>query len=234
MLVSGGSALKFTSLARVHLLLVVAYERTGRRAEAEALHLRGELPAQDGVWSANALAFDGPGAGPAVRPTGQAAARGAARRSLHESAVHRVEGTERPLRSQAPWQRAELALQGRSQSSVALLQAFWRRAELPADEQAAVKALEQHWRELAVEASAILAAGATVQTEEHLSARPNHWHKFDLWKRGKAVEGRCSLAPTTCRVLEPHTAVLSPMGQASRASRHHTRRLSSHCCTADR
>jgi len=108
-LVSGGSALKFTSLARVHLLLVVAYERIGRRAEAEALHLRGELPAQDGVWSANALAFDGPGAGPAVRHTGQAAARGAARRSLHESAVHRVEGTERPLRSQAPWQRAELA-----------------------------------------------------------------------------------------------------------------------------
>ena len=205
----GGPALKLTSIVRVQLLLAIALERTGRRAEAEALHKRGVLPLRETLPS--------PRAG---------------RRSLHLGGVNHLE-SQRPLRSHA----------------------FWSLEQLPADQQAVVKALELQYHDIADEAFAALSDPKFGLTEENLAENTSHWRKFDIrrlgavacfawavggwwvgrWaprvsgegrchaemshhlsnhRRGEIVPGRCSLAPTTCQILEAHAAVLSPMGQA--------------------
>jgi len=101
---AGGPALKLTSIVRVQLLLAVAYERSGRRDEAQALHQFGTAratPQQSGGSSGSTGGL----------------------RSLHHGGVAPLKGTKLPLRAHAFWRREELSEE--AQALVEALEAHW-------------------------------------------------------------------------------------------------------------
>ena len=94
---AGGAALKVASRARVQLLLAVALERAGRRAEAEALHAR----------------------------SGAARGEGGRVSSLHHGDTrNHLRETRRPLRALPFWRRA--ALPADTRAALDALEAGWR------------------------------------------------------------------------------------------------------------
>ena len=94
---AGGAALKVASRARVQLLLAVAFERAGRRAEAEALHARSGAARGDGDRVS----------------------------SLHHGDTrNHLTDTRRPLRALPFWRRAALPTDARA--ALDAIQAGWR------------------------------------------------------------------------------------------------------------
>ena len=85
----------------------------------------------------------------------------AGRRSLHLGGVNHLE-SQRPLRSHA----------------------FWSLEQLPADQQAVVKALELQYHDIADEAFAALSDPKFGLTEENLAEKTSHWRKFDIRRLG--------------------------------------------------
>ena len=101
---AGGPALKLTSIVRVQLLLAVAYERSGRRDEAQALHQFGTARATPQQSGGNRGSTGG-------------------LRSLHHGGVTPLTGTMLPLRARAFWRREELSEE--AQALVEALEAHW-------------------------------------------------------------------------------------------------------------